>query len=123
MISPSVHVAPLPATAVFVFVPNSVTSLHVRIVSVDLQTAVALTTMLLARNLVGVFFEQAEKPSAATAGLAIPAKTTTKPTPVASSPHLTLVPIPFRVLMAASSRASPTSAAHGRRRGEVWCSP
>src|SRR5262249_41976014 len=39
---------------------------------------------------------------------------------VASSPHLTIVPIPFRVLMAASSRASPASAAHGRRRGNVF---
>src|SRR5262245_32677738 len=34
-------------------------------------------------------------------------------TPVARSPHLTTGPIPFRVLMAASSRASPAFAAHG----------
>src|SRR5262245_53322314 len=79
MISPSVHVAPLPATALFVFVPNSVTSLHVRIVSVDLQTGVALVRMSLARNLFVVFFEQAEKTSAATAGPAIPTRTRTEP--------------------------------------------
>jgi len=33
---------------------------------------------------------------------------------------LTIVPIPFRVLMDVSSHVSPASAAHGRRRGEVF---
>ena len=52
MTSPSVHVAPLAAAAVFVFVPKSVRRLdHERKVSVDLQTAVALVTMVLDRTL------------------------------------------------------------------------
>src|SRR5215467_10974590 len=78
MTCPIVHVAPLAAAAVFVFVPKSVCRLdHERKVSVDLQTAVALTTMLLARTLLVVFFEQAENTSAATAGPAIPTSAST----------------------------------------------
>src|SRR5262245_31999253 len=91
MTSPSVHVAPLAAAAVFVFVPKRFctpegpggpggpTSFHERKVSVDLQTGVALVRMLLARTLFVVFFEQAEKTSAATAGPAIPTRSRTDP--------------------------------------------
>jgi hypothetical protein len=48
------------------------------------------------------------------------AEATPLATLVASSPHLTTVRIPFRVLMDASSNASPAPAAPGRRRGEVF---